>query len=593
MLRGIASELNALPVHAAPPDLRARIRTQIERESVASSPVLTARRSLFPRVSTPIFKVPRWATISFSGALVTACLLLSLARQPRSLYTSSALNNDLATSSAQTSSEDSGNTPSASVSKAVQSENTIRSAAKVGAQSTNQKTTLKPTTSASATPGSSANPTTSSTRSVAPTMPGDHVDTHNEPSASVAAPASSPLLPSNSAPRQNISSAKTSPQSAPAANSTSSQDEKRFAQLEVLPSENPTVRGTIAENGAPMHSDNASSGRELSGRAVSGNGNLGVAQDAMRSRSALPASSAAANSSAAAQSSSNAASSSATTSGAASTTGNARNSVSDNVASGAMAPQYAAPKSSSRAVSGASTREQPNNEDNSGSSASSAPTASAPTASTSTADQDRRRPKSSSTRNANSSSADSSSASFSRGAASVPDTVQSGAGTQSDTIKNDANGKVAPRDAAQNRVAVAGSLFKGTAKNSASPLALPAAPLAAVRTMKKLSNEQAGASDDQASQRARLTIVPRLDASSARLVVQWQSVSPKNNETVVWRGAARRHQPIVVIVFIPHDASGNKNRRVQVSLQVLQANKSQNTWKTVDSTTLNASVAQR
>ncbi|HVF84855.1 MAG TPA: hypothetical protein VM821_02650, partial [Abditibacteriaceae bacterium] len=97
MLRGIAGELHSLPSFTAPPDLRARIRDQIARETAnetaakvavaatttvaattASTPTPTGatprhplqRRSLFPR-----FFIPRWATYSLSGALATAFLL--------------------------------------------------------------------------------------------------------------------------------------------------------------------------------------------------------------------------------------------------------------------------------------------------------------------------------------------------------------------------------------------------------------------------------------------------------------------------------------------------------------------------------------
>ncbi len=72
ILKDIAGELRALPFHEAPPNLRLRVRAQIDREQFAAKNV---RRF-------PLLKMPRWASFSLSGAGVAACLLFLIAQHP-------------------------------------------------------------------------------------------------------------------------------------------------------------------------------------------------------------------------------------------------------------------------------------------------------------------------------------------------------------------------------------------------------------------------------------------------------------------------------------------------------------------------------
>ena len=255
MLRGIVGELHALPFHAAPPELRGRIRAQIAREN-ATSPVVAARRWFWPRFTLPRFAMPnsapKWATLSFSGALVTACLLFLLAREPQLPLSSSAPVSDSATSSAassnQTASDEAAKMSSGDAKKPAKTGKVLPDAKR--AQSLDQNAALKQAPPAFAAPNAAApipgDSATLSTRNASPDAPQRATD-NAEPRAPFSdsastrnSSASSPLTQ-----RSNALSEKTSPQNtlknnAPDANSAdanaaSSSDAARFAQLELLP----------------------------------------------------------------------------------------------------------------------------------------------------------------------------------------------------------------------------------------------------------------------------------------------------------------------------------------------------------------------
>ena len=247
----------------------------------------------------------------------------------------------------------------------------------------------------------------------------------------------------------------------------------------------------------------------------------------------------------------------------------------DSGAAGARAPRNGEPLDANDASSESATKR-------SGDEAFSAPIPASPAAAPASSASTERASKTSSPRNdtslADASDSPAPNSSRSNAVRQSAGTTQ-GAGKNADSQRGDI----------QSRDAIAGSLSKSDARSKPG-----AQQNAASRIAPDVGGkESARQADASTNRRARLTIVPRQNASSARVIVQWNATSKgvdsvqfSPQTTVVWSGAVRRNRPVVVIVSVPRGAIGNKNRRVQVSLQVRQGTGARDTWKTVDSTTL-------
>ena len=653
MLRGIVGELRALPSFAAPSDLRARIRDQIARETanetaaqvaVAATTVSTSatsassassattstqtapratprhsvpRRSLFPR-----FFVPRWATYSLSGALATAFLLFvardinpDFAPRRESRDTSSSAQQDVPSQAApavtRVAPAQKGKTPSATNNRAT-GKNALNSgilpkgatAQKVapvapssasGAPSSTRAETTAPATTARDTNGSAGDapatknferPALNQTKNGAgnslfsdgstqnPAVPKVAVPKIVVPKPATRAESSAPrLLPS--APRDLTPTAQrdrtigtpsnpgvskagapissTGSAAAPKKNDgASAAADKRFARLELLPPsslkkappmriKNGSVRRQVLSRNAPALSKSSRNGDGmLNGGALSADAS---SADAMEARAGN------ANASGAPSSAP-----SSTRSGATSAARLNRNA--DQRAGDATSEQPAEHLSRSRASS------------------KSGQAAYADTA------------ESSASTKAPSTLQDADATASSASAAAAPTAPAMARGN---TPRRDAETGTALKNAESGSFSMAPD---ATATPLENPL-LPAMPRG-FGHRKSASTLSANGLNQrnlayQTRQNARLVVMPRQNAKRARVLVTWisDSARTKTASSVVWQGAARRNQEIVVSLATPR---GNKNRRVQVSLQGANA---RGEWQTLDTIVIDATPIAR
>lgn len=168
------------------------------------------------------------------------------------------------------------------------------------------------------------------------------------------------------------------------------------------------------------------------------------------------------------------------------------------------------------------------------------------------------------------------------------------AGAQSDISDRDSKAEKTSNTASQQSFATTDAAATDV---TATPLRKPLSPV----LQRKSRTRNSGASAWSANglnqekftgttrQDARLIVMPRQNASRARVVVVWTSglARAKKTSLVVWQGTARRGQEIVISLVTPR---GNKNRRAQVSLQSANV---RGGWQTLDTTVLSATSTAR
>ena len=535
MLRDVVAQTRTLPHFAAPPDLRQRVRAQIEAETQSQQSRTRAPKSIFtlktPRFSFPHFSLPRWATVSLSGALAAACLLLLVTQHPQNFAPTS-----------ESSSPDSHALSQPSASGKAVSKSPSR-AANPDKKTARQRSNLKPAAPAPTLPA------IETTRG-AQTFPNGAVSPVPAPPFSgEASSGEASSAPSHLAPLDENSNSSLRESAPP-----------RFARLEWLPANAPknaapqavATQNSSAQNASVPRAQTLAAPVTSATQAPGGIASTGAvaAPDSALHRNAISPNAAARTETASSQTAPPA--SELRAGAASSSAASAMSKAADNAADDATSR---APETASSAANRADAT----------SSAASNGASDGKTRNSRVADSVA---KSASADDAARNSSPSSTRSTSRSGDEIS-AQKAAKNTQTHAAKSAKSRETSHRGA------------ENDARDEEN-LAAPRRDIARARNREAEKQAAALTTSAQASahQRiARLTISPPRNVTRARLQLRWLD-EISSSEKTVWSGAAKRFQPIQIEL---KTSFGNKRARAQVSLQKADAN---GVWTTVETTVL-------